>query len=89
MVRIRREKKKKFISAILVISVCICGVAIFPGADARAITLEEVRAQRELLQQQKASIMLMLEVPSFIVYLLPRLQALLLKTLLVLTEIYV
>ena len=54
MDRIRREKKKKFISAILVISVCICGVAIFPGADARAITLEEVRAQRELLQQQKA-----------------------------------
>ncbi|MGN0427564.1 MAG: cell wall hydrolase [Agathobacter sp.] len=54
MVRIRREKKKKFISAILVICVCICAVAILPRADARAITLEEVRAQRELLQQQKA-----------------------------------
>lgn len=54
MVRIRREKKIKFISAILVICMCVCAVAFFPRADARAITLEEVRAQRELLQQQKA-----------------------------------
>jgi peptidoglycan hydrolase CwlO-like protein len=54
MTGIRRKMKKKFISAILVICMCVCAVVCVFRTDARAVTLEEVRAQRQLLQQQKA-----------------------------------
>lgn len=54
MFRIWRRKRKNFISAILIICICACAVTISSHIDARAITLEELRAQRQLLQQQKA-----------------------------------
>ncbi len=54
MFRIWRRKRKNFISAILIICICVCAVTISSHIDARAITLEELRAQRQLLQQQKA-----------------------------------
>ncbi len=54
MSRIWRRKKKNVISVILIVCICIGTVAISSHSDVNAITLEEVRAQRQLLQQQKA-----------------------------------